>query len=454
MENFHSNDLILKFEQMLETGDIYYFDSEEFIEIIEYYLDFSDLEYAFKALNMANEQYPDHITIKIKWLEYYVQSKDLKKAHYLIEDLTEIEPNDTDLLLAIAQYWSAKKQHYKAIDYYKRALANKEEEDYILSSIGNEYLELEDHVKALNYFLKSLSINPLDEYTFYSVIHCYDDLHDTQACIDFLNQYIENEPYSENAWFQLGMKQIKLEDYVSAYQSFDFASVINPESVLNYTQKAGCLEHLSYWEEALKIYQEALEYEDNKCQLMLNMARCFIKLKEPHKALKLLKQALKEDPNYDEVWFEISKIYENLDNLQEALYYVKKAVDLDIKNLDFLRKQTYLHIKLQFFEEAIIDFRALLKLEPHRFTSHYAFSELLLSIGEFDIAISFLEAQQKRFGRAELMFQLSACYLYKDELAKAEKNLELAMEINHKILYKMVEKYPILKDIAKIYSKK
>ncbi len=454
MDSYHYNELVQRFEQMIESGDMYYFDSEQFIEIIEYYLDFSDVEYAFKALSLASEQYPENISLKIKWLEYFVQTKNLKKAQTLIEGLVELEPNDTDLLIAIAQYWSARKRHYFAIRYYKKALKNEEEEDFILSAIGNEYLELNEVSKALENFLKSLRINPLDEYAFYSIIHCYEALDHNQACISFLEKYIDEHPYSENAWFQLGMKQAKVEEYANAYQSFDFAVVINPDSVINHTQKAICLECLGYWEEAIKVYQEALEYEEIKAQLMLSIANCFIQLKEPKHALGILKQALKEDPNFDALYFEISKIYEHLGNLQESLYYTKKAVELDIKNLDFLRKQTYLHIKLQHFEEAIIDFKNLLKLEPHRFTSHYAFSELLLSIGEFEEAVAFLNQNKLRFGRAEFYYQLSSCYLYLHKTEKAEDALGKAMEINPKILKKTVDKYPILKDIAKDYIKK
>ncbi len=450
MEDFYSNELIERFEKMLEEKEIYFFDSEEFIEIIEYYLDFADNEFAFKALNIANEQYPDSVAIKIKWLEFYVNILELHKAKEVIEDLKDLGCEDTDFLIAIAQYWSARKNHKMAIRYYEDALKNKEEEDYILSSIGNEYLELNQVSNALDCFLKSIHVNPKDDFTFFSIIHCFEELGRNEDCANFLTAYIDEFPYSETAWFQLGMKQMQLKKLTEAYQSFDFASVINPETVVNYAQKAYCLEELRYWEKAVKVYEEALLYEDNKSFLLLKMAKCFKELKEEMSALKVLKQALKEDPQQDTVLYELSLTYEKLGNYQEALYYIQKAVDLDKENANFLKKQIYLHIKLKLFEEAIQDFDTLLKLEPHRFTTHYAYSELLLSIGEFEACLELLERIKNQFHKAELIYQKAVCLLKMNKLDEARIAYIEALENNEMILSKMQKKYPILEELVMV----
>ncbi len=378
MDNFYSNELIERFEKMLDEQKIYFFDSEEFIEIIEYYLDFADIEFAFKALKVASEQYPQKIQLRVKWLEYFVCTKEFHEAQAIIEELDDIQYSDIDYLLAVAQYWSGKKNRKSAISFYELALEIGEEKDYILSSMGNEYLELDMPEKALECFLNSLKINPKDEFAFYSTIHCFEVSHRNKECIEFLKAYIDDLPYAESAWFQLGIKQFEEKEYTEAYQSFDFAIVINPESVVNYNQKALCLERLEYWEEALLVYQEALPFEDNKSLLMVNMAHCFQRLGNLQSALKMLLQAAKEDPQQDMIWFEISRVYEELGCFEEALHYAKKAVAMDEENVDFIKKQAYLHIKAQLFEEAMEDFEILLRLEPHRFSTHYAYSELLL----------------------------------------------------------------------------
>lgn len=53
MDDEHlNNDLIGRFEQMLEQRENYFFETDEFYEIIAYYLDVGDLPYAKKPSDM------------------------------------------------------------------------------------------------------------------------------------------------------------------------------------------------------------------------------------------------------------------------------------------------------------------------------------------------------------------------------------------------------------------
>ena len=57
-EDFFNNDIIERFEQMLESKERLYFETDEFYEIIVYYLDVCDYPYAKKAILYALEIHP------------------------------------------------------------------------------------------------------------------------------------------------------------------------------------------------------------------------------------------------------------------------------------------------------------------------------------------------------------------------------------------------------------
>ena len=52
------NQSILKFESMLKTNSFLFFDSNEFEEIIVYYLEIGNASLAKKAVSLALKQYP------------------------------------------------------------------------------------------------------------------------------------------------------------------------------------------------------------------------------------------------------------------------------------------------------------------------------------------------------------------------------------------------------------
>ena len=54
------NQSIFKFESMLKTNSFLFFDSNEFEEIIVYYLEIGNASLAKKAVSLALKQYPQH----------------------------------------------------------------------------------------------------------------------------------------------------------------------------------------------------------------------------------------------------------------------------------------------------------------------------------------------------------------------------------------------------------
>ena len=79
-EDFFNSELIEGFEQMLDNREYRYYDSEDLVEIIEFYLEVNDSEYAKRALDFAEKMHPENIDIKIKRIGYFLTIEDLKKA--------------------------------------------------------------------------------------------------------------------------------------------------------------------------------------------------------------------------------------------------------------------------------------------------------------------------------------------------------------------------------------
>ncbi|MFV0305053.1 MAG: tetratricopeptide repeat protein, partial [Moheibacter sp.] len=310
-EEFLNNELIERFEKMLEEKQSYYFDTEEFYEIISYYLDVGDLPFAKKAIEYAEELYPSSMEIQIKRLEYLLSIEKLKPAAQLITELKEIADSDMDYIICVARFWSLKGVSKKALTYYKKALEFGDDLEYIYNCMGNEYLNLKDIESALYHFQRALELNLDDDFSFFSCVQCFEDLRLPRECIDFLLQYIELRPYSELAWSQLGQQYMALKIYEEAHRAFDYATLINPKSILAYTQKAACLEKLEDFEEAIKIYEETLELDDSAAYTYLQIGRCYIKLGKPFKALKAFHQSLHEDPQLDQSWVATSDLYES-----------------------------------------------------------------------------------------------------------------------------------------------
>lgn len=453
-EGFLNNELIERFEQMLEEKQNFYFDTEEFYEIIAYYLDVGDLPYAKKALDYAIDMYPTSTEIQIKKLEYLLATEKLKAAAQLIQELKDVGESDVDYVICVARFWSLKDNPKKAIQYYEKALEFGDDMEYIYNCMGNEYLNLNEISQALYCFKKALELDLDDDFAFFSCVQCFEDLHLNKECIEFLLQYIELRPYSEIAWSQLGQQYMAMKNYEEAHRAFDYATLINPKSILAHTQKAACLEKLEDYEKAIEVYEETLDLDDSAAYTFLKIGSCYVKLGKPFKALKAFHQSLHEDPQLDQAWVATSDLYESIGNFEEALYYLNRAIHLDSLNIDYWKRRAYLHIQLVRFEEASLDYYRLVELEPKNFYNWLGLSETLITIGDYHKAIEAVYRGLKHFNRAELYYQLSNCYYLLGEEEMGLNAFNKASEMNASLQVEMFKKYPILENKYNHPSKK
>ncbi|WP_068596074.1 tetratricopeptide repeat protein [Vaginella massiliensis] len=444
-EEQFNNDLIEQFESMIENNEQHYFDTEQLCEIIGFYLEVGDNDYLLKAIQYAYTLYPENIDIQIKELEFFVQTNQLHRASERIQELQEIVNSDVDYLLAVAKFWSLNGEARKAISFFEKALESEEDLDYIYNCIGNEYLNLDEASLALFYFKKALKVNIHNDYAFYSAMQCFEELHLINESIEFLLQIIDEDPYYEAAWMQLGIQHLAQKNFEEAYKAFDYVTVIDPHSISGYTQKAYSLEQLEDYESAIKEYEETLALDDTAAFTYLRIGECYRKLNKPYKALKSFHQAIQDDPQLDKAWIATSDLYESLGNFQDALYYLDRAIDLDSAVPEYWKRHAYLNIQLGKYEEAANDYYKMVDLEPLNFYNWIGLVETLIVIGDFKRGIQAAKKGLQNFQRAELYYQLSNCYYLDQQEEKGLEAFQKAMELDESLRLEMYKKYPYLK---------
>ncbi len=453
-EDFFNNELIERFEQMLENREYKYYDSEDLVEIIEFYIEVNDSEYAKRALDFAEKMHPENVEIKIKKIEYLLLINELKRSAKLIQDLEEVAANELDYLLVQARFWGMKNMPRKAIGFYEDALLIDEEEtDFICNCIGNEYLNLDEVYSALIAFRKALKFNPENDYSFYSIIQCFEDIHNPDECIDFLQDFIDDNPYSEVAWLQLGMLYNHKKMYKEAINALDYVIAINPSSIAGHANKALSYEELKNFNKAIETLEETLEFDDSPAVTYFKIGELYEKLEKPQKALKAYHIAIKEDPQLDKAWAKSAALYDKMGNLDEAEYYIQRAIELSDDNSEYYTNSVYYFLKQMKFEEAVRCLAKLVELKPLVFNTWFAYVETLIAIGEYEQAIEILLiGALKNFNRAEFFYQLSNVYYLIDEEQLGNEALRNALNMDSTIKEIMFENYPILQDKIKNIS--
>ena len=449
MEEYFENELVKKFEDMLENNEEFYFDTEELENIIIHYLELGDFNFANRAVNFGLKLHPNSPEIKIKKLEVLLEWEDYNVAKELIDELLPSSQENTDFMVCYAKYYSNLGNPKKSIEICLKALELKEEENFLNNFVADEFINLGDPFNALKHYRKALEIDPQDDYALENCMMCFNELSKGDDAISFLNNYLDNFAFSETAWFEYGQFYFNRKNFEEAIVGFDFLLAINSNSVGVYANKAACYEGMGKFQKSIEVYEEMLELEYTKAFTFYKIGLCYKELKQPILALNAFQKSLKEDPQFYLAMMEQSYLYEEMGAMPEALHFAKEATFLNENNLDYYKRLAYLYIEAGKYEESIECLKKLIEKEPSRFYNWYALSEVMMLLGEYEDAITLLKSAIKLHDRAELYYQLSNSYFNLKDEELGKKYLEKALEQDASLMDDMQEKYPYLKTEAK-----
>lgn len=400
-----------KFESMLKTNNVYFFDSVEFEEIIHYYIDTGKNSLAKKAIKLGLKQHPNSVILKLLKAELLIFDGALEKALTLLNMLQAIEPSNGEIYVQQANISSKKDDHLGAIKSLKIALSYTDDEADILSMIGMEYLFLDNFDDARLSFAKCLEVDFEDYSSLYNVVYCFDMQSKHLEAVDYLNAYIDKDPYCEVAWHQLGRQYFILEKFEEALRAFDYASLIDERFVGAYLEKAKTLERLERFEEAIDNYKVTLELDDPTSYSFLRIGECYESLNKSTLAILYYKKAVHEDPLLDKAWIAITDLNVREKKYNKALFHINKAIEIDEQNAMYWRRYAEINLKLNFYEEAVSAFLRCIDLHDHELTIWIGLCDVLCYLGEYEDALKYLIRAKIYFKDfAEIEYRLSGLY--------------------------------------------
>lgn len=447
-EEDNRNLSLSKFESMLKTNKVLFFDSEEFEEIILHYLDMGKASLAKKALKLALEQHPKSTGLKLVQVEMLIYEEKLDLAEKLLNELFAIEPHNEEIYIQKASIYSKRDQHEKAVETLKTALQYTDDYADVYNLIGMEYLFMDKLELAKENFMKCIEEDTEDQTALYNVIYCFEFLDQNEEAIQYLHGYIDKNPYSEIAWHQIGRLSYGLKKYTEALRAFEFATYIDDEFLGAFMEKAKTLERLKRYEEAIESYNRTIELDDPTSYALLRIGKCYEKLGKKALALKFFNKTVHEDPLLDKGWIAITDYYVRQKNFNKALYYVNKALAIDNENRFYWKRYATINRELNFFEEAELGYRKAVEYGDYLLDTWLFWVDTLQFLGEFETAIqTLLQAAEYFPEEYEVEYRLAGLYLMLHEVTKGKFHLSNGLRLNYKNRMLLEHLFPAVWDM-------
>lgn len=445
--------LIDRYESMLSQGEVYFYDVDEFEEIIEHYTISNELQVAFNAVDMAKSQHPQSLTFMLKEAELLAYSNRAGEALKTIENLELLEASNTEIYITKASILSQQGKYKLALGALEYALtfAPDNIED-IYMSMAFEYQNLNKFPEAIDILKKVLALDTSNEDALYEIAYCFDITNFQNNAIEFFKNYIDENPYSSHGWYNLGNSYSGIKNFDFAIKAYDYCIVIDEMFSSAYFNKANIYAKQDKYLDAIDVYQQCLDLEQGGAITYFYMAECYFNMNSLNKALLYYKKAVAHDDKYSEAWMGMGETLAQLNRFEEAAGFMEKSLSIDELNPENWLAVAETYEKINKSKKALDAYAKALDIDNNFIDAYIESAEYYFAQGYTDHALdSILTGIENNPEAAELYYRLAAFQL---ELGKKEKGLtalQFALELNHDIhvlLFEYFNKAEYIDDVV------
>lgn len=408
---------LTRFEDMLETGETDYFDSEELEYIIDEYIQKGDLKKSRRAIDLAMAQHPENNMLKIKEARQLLLENHPQDAFELMQHI-ERDEEDPDYFLTLGSCLAALGKSEEAIDNYLTALPYFDEDEKfdLYNAIAFEYNSLREYDLALEFYKKALPFADEPDTLYHEIRCCFLCADRKDDALAFFQGLVDENPLNSKAWSNIGDIYRMSFQYEESIDPYEFALSIDPEDLWANMHLSDIYYELGRYQEAIDTLNEALRHGVETSMIRSSLGDCYYRLNDLESAAENFQKAIDINPIQGAGWAGMGYIYSDHGDSKQAIRHFKKAYDLEPWETDYLYSIAADYRKLNDFDHAIEYLRKIEAQNPSDPDSYFYIADLYGELDKVDDAIETIKTGlTKTNNDPSLLYLLAyACFVKGD----------------------------------------
>lgn len=353
-------ELLKHYEDLRSGKGGMFLEEESFEKIIDWFDDQEELSKALEAAEMSIEYFPFSSSLLLRKADLLLASRKYHEALQILEKAELLDANDVNLYILKTDAYLALDMQPKAVALLEEAISLFEGEEKIelLFELADVYDDYEEFDKVFDCLLLVLQTDPVNEEALYKICFWTDFTGRNEESIRLHMAIIDEHPYNELAWFNLG----------AAYQG------------------------VKLYEKAIDAYQYALVIDEKFDYAYRNIGDAFIRLRKYREAIEALEKVLELSKPEEVIYEAIGHCYDRLRNYAQARFHYRKASHLNPEDSKLIYKIACTYYNEEQWGSAIKQLEAALKIHRSQHEYNLLMGECKLRTGAFREAVQFFSA--------------------------------------------------------------
>lgn len=395
-----------KYEDACKNGESIYMDADELTDIAEYYMMQNREEDANQAIALARSLHPDSVEPMIFLARQQMFHDNLEAAQDIAHSIPD--QNDSETIFLWMEILIKLEVPADAMRLVTEKIGEQSEKDAFLYDAASIFIDYGCYDEAAQ-LVNTLEKEYPDYYRTRKLkIEVLMGKREYEKAIPLLQDYLEEEPYSISAWRTLAEAFVEEANYMDALDSCEYCLAIDPEYQQAMILKAYCLLHLNMMEASHAMYQKVLKDDPQNSNLLQMDANALAFMGRFEEAKDTLKKALKYLPKYDEnriqMLINMAYVEGKCHNTTNAMKALEEAVKLSEKQgggTEFHLIRGAILLENGKDAEAAKQFELAYQKSPDKQKSLLAIGIAYAETQNYKKAVTFLESIKDKFNGEE-----------------------------------------------------
>lgn len=437
---------LLRYYEDIRTGrKSTFLEEDAFEKIIDHFDDQEELVKAMEAAEIAIEYFPFSASLLLKKADLLLATRKYNQALEILEKSELLDATDINLYILKTDAYLALDKQEKAVALLEEAIALFEGEEKIelFFELADVYDDYEEFDKVFDCLMLVLKEDPTNEEALYKICFWTDFTGRNEESIRLHSNIIDQHPFNELAWFNLGAAYQGLKLYEKAIDAYQYALAIDEKFDYAYRNMGDAFIRLRKYKEAIEALEKVLELSKPEEVIYEAIGHCYDRLHNYAQARFHYRKASHLNPEDSKLLYKIACTYYNEEQWSSAAKQLESALKIHRLQYEYNLLMGECKLKLGLLKEAVQFFSTVVRIKPKNIAGWEALIRCLYQAGYYT------EAKQQALaainitnGKPIFQFYLSAVLLAMGKSKEALLYLEKGMQAGPRIVKKLIALNP------------
>jgi tetratricopeptide (TPR) repeat protein len=359
--------LIALYQQLKAGHGGGFLDEDAFEKIIDYYADAEQLPLAIEVSEMGATQFPYSSTLQFKRADLLIANRCYRQALEILDKAALLDSRNIDLYILKTDAYLALDMQEKAMLLLENALDLFEGDEKLdlLFELTDVYDDYEEFDKLFDCLKMILAIDPTNEEALYKVCFWTDFTGRNEESIALHQQIIDEHPYTELAWFNLGSAYQGLKLYERSIDAYLYAIAIDEKFDYAYRNLGDAYLRIRKYKEAIEALEKVIELSRPEDVIYEAIGYCYGKMKNHAQARFFYRKASHLSPSDTKLMYKIAQTYIKEQQWLQAIKHLELAISVSGTHPDYSLAMGECKLQLGEIKEAIHHFSRVVTAKPN-----------------------------------------------------------------------------------------